>query len=315
METTLPPLGAQLAAHITRQASTQTFYTIRLLADRDRVEDAYRAYAYFRWVDDELDAERGAHAGSSEFVQRQKSLLESCYRGDSMQAGDAHEELLIDLVQHTGARKDGLQIYLHNLMAVMAFDATRRGRLISQPELNAYTWYLASAVTEALHYFIGHDCFSPQDGSRYMAVSGAHVTHMLRDSLDDVKAGYYNIPREVLDEYHLSASDVDTDAYRAWVKSRVNLARGYFEAGCRYLRRVRSARCRLACFAYVSRFTGVLDAIEGDGYRLRASYAETKGLRALLRACTAVFAGFTDRRKDYLASGNVSADEAPLGGR
>jgi hypothetical protein len=34
-----------LPAAITRAASKQTYYTIRLLADRDRVLDAYRAYA------------------------------------------------------------------------------------------------------------------------------------------------------------------------------------------------------------------------------------------------------------------------------
>ena len=45
-----------LAARITQNASKQTYYTIRLLVDRDLVPDAYRAYAYFRWVDDVLDA-------------------------------------------------------------------------------------------------------------------------------------------------------------------------------------------------------------------------------------------------------------------
>ena len=44
-----------LASAITRSASKQTYFTIRLLVDRDRAADAYRAYAYFRWVDDQLD--------------------------------------------------------------------------------------------------------------------------------------------------------------------------------------------------------------------------------------------------------------------
>ena len=44
------------ASSITKAASKQTYYTIRFLVDRERVEDAYRAYAYFRWVDDVLDA-------------------------------------------------------------------------------------------------------------------------------------------------------------------------------------------------------------------------------------------------------------------
>ena len=47
--------ASTLATSITKSASTQTFYTIRTLVDRELIPDAYRAYAYFRWVDDTLD--------------------------------------------------------------------------------------------------------------------------------------------------------------------------------------------------------------------------------------------------------------------
>ena len=49
------PSSQALAASITKAASKQTYYTIRFLVDRERVKNAYRAYAYFRWVDDTLD--------------------------------------------------------------------------------------------------------------------------------------------------------------------------------------------------------------------------------------------------------------------
>ncbi len=50
---------ANTAIAITKAASKQTYATIRFLVDRERVNDAYLAYAYFRWVDDVLDAESG----------------------------------------------------------------------------------------------------------------------------------------------------------------------------------------------------------------------------------------------------------------
>ena len=74
------------------------------------------------------------------------------------------------------------------MMQVMEFDARRRGSLISAAELEEYTGWLASAVMEAIHYFIGHDDFSPHDETRYLAVSAAHITHMLRDTFDDCRA-------------------------------------------------------------------------------------------------------------------------------
>ena len=279
------------ASSITKAASKQTYYTIRFLVDRERVDDAYRAYGYFRWVDDVLDADSGSGPVLSEveaserraFLERQKSLLESCYRGESPRDVNIQEKMLVELVQHDHEKNSGLQSYLRNMMLVMDFDARRRGRLISQVELNEYTRWLAIAVTEAMHYFIGHGAFAPHDETRYLAVSAAHITHMLRDTFDDVQAGYYNIPREVLEANHIGPQDVHSDAYRAWVKSRVQLAREYFEAGRGYLARVQNLRCRLAGFAYIARFEWLLDTIEREGYFLRPQYNERKSMGTGLR--------------------------------
>jgi phytoene/squalene synthetase len=169
------------------------------------------------------------------------------------------------------------------MMQVMEFDAHRRGRLISQAELNEYTRWLASAVTEAMHYFIGHNGYSPRDETRYLAVTGAHITHMLRDTFDDVQAGYYNIPREALESAHIQPQDMQSKFYRAWVRSRVQLAREYFQAGRDYLARVQDPRCRLAGLAYTSRFEWLLDTIEQEGYILRPAYRERKSFGTGLR--------------------------------
>jgi len=191
--------------------------------------------------------------------------------------------MLIELVQHDHEKNSGLQSYLRNMMQVMDFDAKRRGRLISQAELNEYTRWLASAVTEAMHYFIGHCCYSPHDETRYLAVAGAHITHMLRDTYDDVQAGYYNIPCEVLEAGHIQPHHIHSKAYRTWVQSRVELARQYFKAGRQYLARVEEPRCRLAGFAYTARFEWLLDTIEQENYSLRPEYSERKSFETGLR--------------------------------
>jgi phytoene/squalene synthetase len=191
--------------------------------------------------------------------------------------------MLVELVQGDQEKSSGLHSYLHDMMQVMDFDAKRRGRLISQLELNEYTRWLATAVMECIHYFIGHDGFAPRDETRYLAVSAAHITHMLRDTYDDMQAGYHNIPREVLEENHIGPQDVHSAAYRTWVKSRVQLAREYFKAGKAYFARVQNPRCRLACFAYIARFEWLLDTIEREGYRLRPQYHKRKSAWTALR--------------------------------
>ena len=284
------------APAITKNASTQTFYTIRYLVDAERVADAYRAYAYFRWVDDSLDAESMSEVERAAFIQRQKSILQKCYRHESPSDANIQETMLVDLVQRDHEKNSGLQCYLRNMMAVMSFDAHRRGRLISQTELNEYTHLLASAVTEALHYFIGHCCYSPHDETRYLAVTAAHITHMLRDTFDDMQAGYFNIPREVLNTNRISPFDIDSKAYRSWVKSRVALARKYFRAGRDYLRRVQNPRCRLAGFAYTARFEWLLDTFEREGYLLRPQYEERKSVGTGLRMMTSALSSMISFR-------------------
>ncbi len=272
-----------LASSITKAASKQTYYTIRYLVDRDRVDDAYRAYGYFRWVDDTLDADCAAEPERQAFLVRQESLLDDCYRGRAPQDTTPQENILVELVRNDHALPGGLQSYLSNMMRVMEFDTSRRGRLITQAELTEYTRWLATAVTECIHFFVGHDACTPHDATRYLAVSAAHITHMLRDTFDDAQVGYYNVPREVLAANHIEPLDTHSDAYRAWVKSRILLARAYFQAGKGYFARVQSARCRLACFAYVARFEWLLDTIEREGYVLRPQYGEKKSARTGLR--------------------------------
>jgi phytoene/squalene synthetase len=276
-------LDLELAPAITKAASQQTYFTIRFLADRERVADAFRAYAYFRWVDDALDAESASGSERSALIRRQKSLLESCYIGEPPRQVNPEEKMLVDLIRRDIEENSGLQSYLCNMMAVMAFDAERRGRLVSLAELNGYTRCLAIAVTEAMHYFIGHNCTSPQDETRYLAVTGAHITHMLRDTFDDLQAGYFNIPREVLESNHVAPQDVRSNAFRTWVRSRVELARLCFKAGKKYMNRVESRRCRLAGFAYMARFEWLLNTIENEGYCLRSQYSERKSFTGGLR--------------------------------
>jgi phytoene/squalene synthetase len=269
-----------LAAAITRAASKQTYYTIRFFADRKLVGDAYRAYGYFRWVDDVLDAESGSMSEKIAFANRQKNLLEDLYRGESRMDLCVEEQMLADLVRNDTGENPGLESYLRNMMAVMVFDAERRGRVISQAELSDYSRKLAVAVTDALYYFIGHDDPAPRHEARYLAVTAAHITHMLRDAWEDTGAGYFNVPGEYLQAHGISPQDVDSQTYREWVCSRVRLARRYFQAGQECTAQVKNLRCRLAGYAYTARFEWMLGAIERDHYCLRSEYPERKSLRA-----------------------------------
>jgi phytoene/squalene synthetase len=274
---------SSIASSITKDASKQTYYTIRFLVDRARIDDAYRAYAYFRWVDDVLDSGSGSASERRAFLERQKSLLEKCYHGETPRDINIQEKMLIELVQDDHEKNSGLEVYLRNMMLVIDFDVRRRGRLISQVELNEYTRWLAISVTEALHYFIGHGRSSTQNGARYTAATGAHIVHMLRDTFEDIQAGYFNIPCEYLMANGIGPQDVESDPYRSWVQERANLARAYFKSGKDYLTHVENIRCRIASYAYIARFEVILDALESLDYRLVPEYPHNWSLGSGMR--------------------------------
>lgn len=271
------PTKDNLASRITRAASHQTYNTVRFLVDRSRRPSAFHAYAYFRWLDDCLDTKLNCDIGRMEFIHKQKSLMEGLYRGERYNPSSAEENMLVELIQGDTEHNSGLRSYIENMMDVMSFDSRRRWRPITHRELSNYTRQLATAVTEALHYFIGHDTPAFQDGRRYHCAAAAHITHMLRDTAEDINAGYFNIPESYLRRYEMDHSDFHSPGYRTWVKNRVELARRYFQAGKEYLAKVGNLRCRLAGFAYAARFELLLDAIEQDGYDLRTTYEEWSG--------------------------------------
>jgi len=274
-----------LPIFLTETSSKQTYYTIRFLVDHERILDAFRAYAYFRWVDDRLDKAVSARPERLAFLHRQQTLMDQTYKGETWSDSDATDEerMLVNLIRSDGEARSGLQSYIRNMMAVMAFDANRRGRLISSQELTQYSKHLAVGVTEALHYFIGHDDPSPHIPTRYLAVTGAHITHMLRDTYEDVAAGYFNVSHEFLDTHRLDPCDVESLSYKPWIKNRVHLARACFKAGKGYLAQVKNLRCQMAGYAYTARFEAVLNAIEREGYQLRPAYLERKSLSGGLR--------------------------------
>jgi phytoene/squalene synthetase len=271
-----------VAAEITKLGSKQTYYTFRLLADRELRSEAFQAYAYFRWLDDLLDCTTGTRQDKAALLRRQQALLDTGYRGEAPGEVNTNEQMLVDLISNDHEEHSGLQLYLRNMMQVMAFDVERCGRLISHRELTEYTRLLSTAVTELMYHLFGHGDPPPCAEGRYHAVYAAHIVHMLRDALEDIPTGYINIPKEVVEAGQISIDQSQSLQFRQWVYGRVKLAREYFRVGRKYIAQVKNVRCRLAGYAYIARFEWMLRVIEREQYCLRPEYPERKSFKAML---------------------------------
>ncbi len=274
---------ANLARSITWAGSKQTYITGRLMIDRDLVDDFFRAYAYFRWADDVIDTSTDSDEERITFIKRQRALIDDLYDNGRPNDLASEEEILADLINHDRGENSGLQSFIRNMFAIIEFDAYRKGWSIGHEELDWYSRCLAESVTDGIQYFIGNGYSYPDGDNRYSAATGAHITHLLRDTIQDTADGFVNIPIDYLEAQGIKSEDVDSPPYRAWVRSRVEQARLDMHEGKRYLDELHVLRCKIAGYWYCARFENVLDTIERDDYYLRSDYNEHGKLSTWLK--------------------------------
>jgi len=273
----------ELARTITRNGSRQTYFTARLMVDKELVDDFLSAYAYFRWVDDIIDIHARSDQERIAFMERQKSIIDGLFNDETFKDLSDEERIIADLIQHRSPDDEGLGSFIRNMLAIIDFDAHRKGRLIKHNELAWYTERLGISVTDGIQYFIGNGHPYPEARGRYLAATAAHITHLLRDMIRDITDGFINIPLEYLQTHNINPDDYTTQAYRSWVQERVELARKFFSEGKRYLDLLDVLRCKIVGYWYCARFEGVLDAIERDEFVLRETYNERKSILTHLK--------------------------------
>jgi phytoene/squalene synthetase len=264
---------ALLAKSITWKGSKLTYLIGCIFVDRDLREDFFRAYAYFRWLDDIVDDSNTTRQDRLQFVMRQDSLIRCLFSGETWPSVDdlcPQEELLVQLTQARHHHSENLRSFVENMFAIIKFDAHRKDHTISSAELDWYSQRLARSVVDGLQYFIGNNHDYPRTENQYSAAMAAHITHLLRDTIPDIANGFINIPHDVVLEGHIQTTD--HPAVRNWVKDRVILARRHFQDGREYIRSLPVKRCQLASYLYCNQFERILNVIEHDGYIVRHSY-------------------------------------------
>jgi phytoene/squalene synthetase len=242
--------SALLARNITKTGSIQTYYTAKLMVDRDLVDDFFRAYAYFRWVDDVIDITAETDEERRRFTADQRQLIDDLYSKKPVADLQTEEEILRDLIFNDRVENSGLQSFICNMFAIIEFDAHRKGRLISAEELDWYVNTLGRSVTDGLLYFIGNGSPYPEASNRYLAGTAAHISHLLRDIDQDNRDGFFNIPSEYLAEKNIRQDDVDNPAYKDWVRGRVEQARVMFTEGKKYLDELDVLRSKIVGYWY-----------------------------------------------------------------
>jgi phytoene/squalene synthetase len=245
--------------------------------------DSRQSYFTVRWIDDVIDVTSKSDEERFEFIKEQKELIDRLYRKEAVNGLTPEENMLAVLIGNEKVNNSGLRSFISNMFALIEFDVYRKGRGIKQEELPGYSEKFARSAMDGILYFIGNEHRSPRNGGRYSAFYGSHIAHLLRDTYEDLANGFVNIPEEYLEKHGIGPGDINSDAYRAWVKSRVDEARQCFKEAKSYLNWLTVWRSKLVGYWYIARFESVLDTIERDGYYLRSKYKERRNLNTILK--------------------------------
>jgi phytoene/squalene synthetase len=274
---------AVLARSITKADSKQSYYTGLFMVDKPLRDDFYRAYAYFRWVDDVIDVHSKTNDERFRFIKQQRKLIDSLYNDEQPDNLTPEEDMLVELISHDKNKNSNLQSFIRNMFAIIEFDVYRKGRLVTKDELKWYSETIAKSEIDGLMYFIKNDHPYPYSENCYHAIIGAHMGHLMRDMLPDIEEGFINIPKEYINEHELDPFDPNSEPFRNWLKGRIKEARWYMDEGKRYLESLDVLRMKIVGNWYIARFEVVLDAIEREGYILRPKYREQRKLSVFLR--------------------------------
>jgi len=253
------------------------------MVDKELEEDFLRAYAYFRWVDDVIDASSRSRDEQFTFIKQQKQLIDRLYRNESVSDLTPEEDMLAVLIHNDKKENSGLQSFIRNMFALIEFDVYRRGKTINQEELDRYSDFFARSAMDGILYFIGNDAQYPCTGDRYKTFYGAHIAHLLRDTYEDLDNGFINIPSDYFKEHGIGPEDIESMPYRNWVKTRVEFARQCFAEAKSYLNELDVLRAKIVGYWYISRFESMLDTIERDDYIIRPVYNERRNLNTFLK--------------------------------
>ncbi len=287
---------AKLARSITKEASKQTYYTARYMVDRNLVDDFFRAYAYFRWMDDMIDETIESQNERFLFIKGQRELIDALYHKQTPSSLNVYEEIIAVLIGNDHKANSKLKSFISNMFAIVEFDAYRKGQIITENQLEWYTNCVAKSTTDGLQYFIGNNHQYPTTDNQYFAAKGAHIVHLLRDTVEDMQNGFFNVPKEYIELNGIDLSQLESSAFRAWVHERTAKAREYFIKGKHYLETLKVLRCKTVGLWYCARFESILDKIEDENYLLRSNYKEeSKGSRLFKMAQLAFIAPFKSR--------------------
>lgn len=260
----------------------RSFHFASHFLPRPKRDHAYAVYAFCRLLDDAADAEPSLAS-----VERFVALLEAIYDGHA--AGNGHrvaiDEPALRAFAHTVAACAIPKRFFLDLADGCRMDFTVT-RYATWAELEGYCYRVAGVVGLIMcHVFDVHDAAARE---RAVAMGNAmQLTNILRDVRDDYAMGRIYLPQEDLARFGADESMIAhrrvTRPFEALLAFEIDRARALYAEGSHGLCHIPDDGSRLTACVMASVYSGILDAIERQGYDVFRRRARVSAPRKLAR--------------------------------
>lgn len=262
---------------ITRREARNFYYAFLTLPARRR-RAIYVAYAFCRYCDDSVDAER-SNAEKLRLLSELRGKLARSYDGQ------ADEPLFLGLAD-VSAQYDIPQEYFREVLAGVESDLVKN-RYRDFEELRQYCYQVASVVGLICLQIFGYKDARAREYAIDLGLA-MQLTNISRDVQEDLALDRIYLPQDELARFGYSEAELRAgtcnDAFVNLMRFQARRARAYFQSGFQLLPYL-SPRSRACPAALGQIYSRVLDRIEDADYnvlhrRVSLSTAEKLGVMA-----------------------------------
>jgi phytoene/squalene synthetase len=208
-------------------------------------------YAYLRCFDDIIDDKRD-EASSLEMMASQREFMDAAYEGRlSQQELGVPARYGLPFFLWDRERGAHLRPQFEAFLETMEFDISRRGRVLSAAELDAYFVKTGRAFLSCLSYFSTGKLDLLEHSLRVGSLAYL-CADALMDLEEDLAVGLINIPREVLQEFEIDLNSPEAGIER-WRPVRAVEVLEYFHDARATIPSIESRSLRLLYRHFLSR--------------------------------------------------------------
>ena len=236
-------------------------------------------YAYFRWLDDQIDAPDISKFKAELCIQKQNKLISLFVDGIDTNKDNLnpYEKMLILLLTLDKQLGSHLRSNILEMFAALEFDVIRRNKYCNGNSLNDYSRKIGGSFTEFILICTTRKTINVKTIECFrLAGYAAHNIHLLRDFYEDLQLGYINISREDIIKFGFENHDLKSVDINPWVRFRVQICKQYIHDCFIIIKSINSLKVYFLFLIISAPYVFFAQKIEENNYELHTYHENAK---------------------------------------